>query len=96
MPIICKFYCMPIYMYVLLTNPITAQVPAEPDYEEAMERFIKEEIPVFGLIGKKCVIRPDAMYDIDDDARLVYDYLQAYRSGRINSLYNPGTEDKLA
>ena len=31
------------------------------------------------------------MYDIDPDARLVYKYLRAYKSGRINALFVPGT-----
>ena len=65
-------------------------MPSEEDFEEAFSRFICEEIPVFGLIGEKYVIHPDELYDIDDDARLVYRYLQVYKNGRINSLYCPG------
>ena len=68
------------------------QVPSEYNYEAALFRFINEEIPAFGLTGVPRLIEPREMYDIDDDARLVYNYLQAYKSGRINSLYNPGTK----
>ena len=55
-----------------------------------MSRFVNEEIPAFGLTGTPCLVEPKEIFDIDNDARLVYNYLQAYKSGRINSLYIPG------
>ena len=66
------------------------QVPSEFDVKEAHQRFILAEIPVFHLIGTPKLIEPHERFEIDHDAWLVYNYLQAYSSGRINALYNPG------
>jgi hypothetical protein len=44
------------------------------------------------VYGREHMIRSDDPYDVDDDARLVYKYLKAYDSGRINSLYYPGNQ----
>lgn len=65
-------------------------MPSDFDVKEALQRFIIAEIPVFYLIGTPKLIEPHERFEIDHDAWLVYNYLQAYSSGRINALYNPG------
>jgi hypothetical protein len=49
-----------------------------------------KQYPVFSAYGMEHRIEPSDQYDIDNDALLVYKYLKAYDSGRINSLYYPG------
>lgn len=73
-----------------LKSNIFFQVPSDFDVASSKSRFIGEEIPVFELIGSVHPIQPFEMYEIDSDARLVYNYLKAYRSGFINTLFIPG------
>lgn len=63
-------------------NPL--QVPSED------RSNFRQQFPVFSAYGKEHKIEAYDQYDVDDHARLVYKYLKAFDSGRINSLFYPG------
>lgn len=58
--------------------------------KESLSVFI-EQFPVLSMYGLKKCIKEDDQFDIDDDALLVYNYLKAYKTGKINSLYIEGS-----
>ena len=68
------------------------QVPKRnsADSEASLESFILYDVPVFSLIGNKTLIDPLSDYDIDEDARLVFKFMKAYKTERINTLYFEG------
>lgn len=62
------------------------KVPNAGSVEESFTTFIESDVPTFGLTGHKKLIDPLMDYDIDADAQLVYKYMRAYKTGRINTL----------
>lgn len=69
---------------------IFIQVPNDGISENSLKSFIEDDVPVFGLIGQHINIDPLKDYDISEDARLVYKYMKAYTTGRINSIWVEG------
>lgn len=66
------------------------QVPNADASENSLKSFIENDVPIFGLIGRHMNIDSMEDYDIDEDARLVYKYMNAYKTGRINSIWLEG------
>ena len=54
--------------------------------EDALEHF-RKEIPTLGLLGSPHLIDSNCEYSIDDDVQLVCQYLKAYDSKKIDTLY---------
>ena len=57
---------------------------------ESLTIFCEHDVIALGLFGDQHEIDSMQMYTIDEDARLVYKYLKAYESGRINSIFVGG------